>query len=287
MKRGLVLTLCAVAMTAFCVTNASADVDVALNLNYIDPADPSEGGSWSLVAKIDTASTGGISALVVDVDNINADGVVNGSIGHNILGGLLGVLVSGSSTEMTYGQDPGTGITNGVGTDGGPSDQDLDPLLNSVWDDASVIATGTFGALRPLITAAAGNEYDASDVVGPSTMDLVNTRGDSLRSLGLEDPLGSPNAGLYSGDANRDGNVENADLNKVLINFPLAQGSFGWDDGDFNDDGNVSNDDLNQVLIGFPLTDFVPPAIGAVPEPSTLALGLIMFSCGLMARRRS
>ena len=50
MKRGLVFTLCALAVAAAAsVGQAQNDRPTRLNLRYNDPADPTEGGVWYLV----------------------------------------------------------------------------------------------------------------------------------------------------------------------------------------------------------------------------------------------
>jgi hypothetical protein len=110
-------------------------------------------------------------------------------------------------------------------------------------------------------------------------------RGDSLNTLGLESPAG---AGLNLGDADRDGLVTLAnDIFPALANIG-AGGGFGWDSGDFDNDGLVTL--ANDI---FPALAFVgggasiPPAIGAVPEPSAVCLAVLgLAGIGLAKRRR-
>jgi hypothetical protein len=52
--------------------------------------------------------------------------------------------------------------------------------------------------------------------------------------------------GLSMGDANLDGRVDSADLNRVGINWQ-AQAGVGWADGDFTGDGKVNSADLNFI----------------------------------------
>ena len=288
MKQSLIFSVCIAMLAALGINAAQADVDVALNLRYTDPADPNEGGTWTLVAKTDDPNSAGITGLVTRFTDgsIPAAGSVNGSIGHDINGGafVTGTFVDPNGpdfVEFVYGQDPNDGVTNGVGQTGGPSDQGADPLGNSVWDNASIIATGAFTGLRPTTVLAAANET-ISGVIVSSNIGDFNVRGDSLSTLGLES-----GTGLFAGDANRDGAIGPADLGAVGLNWSPTGTTAGWDDGDFNDDGAVGPADLGAVGLGWdPLgNNYTPPAIGAVPEPTTLAL-VMLGALGLGVRRR-
>jgi hypothetical protein len=286
MKRRLVLSLCAVALTAFGMSSAQAVVDVALNLRYTDPADPSEGGTWTLVAKTNTASSQGIVGLVVRfaASTMPAAGTVNGSIGHDINGEALKIgqfdhdsdANTPTQTEFVYGQDPNGSIPGyvvNVGLNGGPSDQNLDPLHNPVWDDASIIATGAIANLttRPSIFSAEANER-IGGVVTAATINLTNVRGDSVSVDGLQ-----------IGDLERDFDVDSTDLGNLLNFFGSAPGTRPWDQGDVEgDDGDVDSTDLGNLLNFFGSTQTVPP-LQAVPEPTALALA--MLGVGLLAGR--
>ena len=298
MKRRFVLSLCAVALTAFGISAVQADVDVALNLRYTDPADPGEGGTWTLVAKTDSP---GIAALVVRFvgGTMPAAGTISNAatIGHDINGGAL---VIGSfnhdadpntpnQTEFVYGQDPNDGLVLGVGAgvnlwNGGQDPLDGQNVGPGTWDGSTIIATGSIANLstRPSIFSVGANEIIGGDPNGPATIGAMTVRGDSLETLGLEDPLGVPNAGLLAGDANRDGIVEGGDFSLLGGSW---QGAGGWDDGDFNDDDFVEGADFS-LLGGNWQSDGVPPAIGAVPEPTTLMLSGTLLLGLLGVRRR-
>jgi hypothetical protein len=90
--------------------------------------------------------------------------------------------------------------------------------------------------------------------------------------------------GLQLGDANRDGRVNGDDLNIVLLGFNTA-GQNTWDLGDFNNSGTSNGDDLNEVLLRFNQVNPAPPAITAVPEPSTVMLAIGSVLLGLARRR--
>ncbi len=299
MKRCLVLSLCAVALAAFGISSAQAVVNVALNLRYTDPADPSLGGTWTLVAKTDTASSTGITGLVVRFagGTMPAAGTVNGSIGHDINGGAL---VVGSfdhdsdpntptQTEFVYGQDPNDGLVANVGLAGTPAPWNggQDPLDGQnvgagTWDGSTIIATGAIANLstRPAFFSAAANE-DISGTITAATINLMTVRGDSRVTLGLEAPGGS---GLLAGDTNRDGIVDVTDLGNLATNW--QQSPRAWLDGNFNitTDNIVDVTDLGDLATNWQQSG-TPPAIAAVPEPSAALLGLLS-STWLLARRR-
>jgi hypothetical protein len=279
MKRSLILSLCVV-VAAIGMSTAQAGVDVAMNLRYDNPADPNEGGTWTLVAVDPNGDSDGLVGLVTRFGEATLNGgsgVINGTIGHDINGGALKTANFGGEREFTYGQDPNgstPGFVHLVGNVGSPSNQGADPLTNASWDNASVIVTGTFAAVRPVFLSASGNVTDGGDVVSTTTIGAMNVRGDSVSVDGLS-----------VGDATRDFQVNNDDFNIVINNF-FTTGK-DWDTGDVDgtSTGDVNNDDFNAVINNF-FTSQTPPAIGAVPEPTSVVLltaGLLFVS---LKRRR-
>ena len=79
---------------------------------------------------------------------------------------------------------------------------------------------------------------------------------------------------LLPGDVNGDGNVDINDLTIVLSEF--GQTGMTWSQGDFNGDGKVDINDLTIVLANFGATYAAAPGVKAVPEPSSLALLLLL-----------
>ena len=171
MKRGLVFTLCALAVAATATVGKAQTIDLSLNLRYTDPADPSEGGSWYLTAKTSGGATNlgiaGVSAYltgsigttvfhgsgvaagngypVVTQDTIKNIG--NPNAGNNPYNGVFG-----GATNVLYGQDTSLagGIVGGVGLGSGPGNVATDPLKNTAFDNYAVLLSGTFtGATRP------------------------------------------------------------------------------------------------------------------------------------------
>jgi hypothetical protein len=305
MKRGLILTLCAVALGAFAQTAMAQlpTVDVSLNLRYTDPANPAEGGKFYVVAQSNaTTGPGGLAGLSLNISNIDSASVVFGSAAENgyaattraqindtlaPAGNSPYKLTSGGFINLVYGQDSNlavvTNIAKGTGT---PGNIATDPLRNTaVWNNSTLLFSGNFGATRPAFgTGNDANVFTSATAVGQATV-LTSVRGDSLASLGLNTPA---TQGLRIGDRNRDGAVNlSTDILPALAN--IGKPAQGWDQGDFNNSGtvNISTDILPALAqIGLPA---LPPAVGAVaavPEPTSVGLALIgMTAFGIFRKR--
>lgn len=303
MKRGLVFSLCALALAAFGSTTYAQTLDVSLNLRYNDPADPTEGGTFTLVGKVNNpGTTKGIAAVNAYLSNINTTGLSYGTGVNSITnGGAVYATAVPGGTNLLYGQDtsanPGTVVLN-IGAGAGQVLAN-DPLKNAAWNGATVLITGTFTNTPAFVTSGAntsdGNLFAASATANtPEPQNAVvdanttfHVRGDSIASLGLNSPAG---AGLLRGDADRSFKVDGDDLNQVLANF--NQTGKTWAQGDFTDglaghvEGKVDGDDLNLVLAAFNQSSSTPPAaISSVPEPATMALAGLA-GLGLLAASR-
>jgi hypothetical protein len=317
MKRGLVFTLCAMAVAASATIAQAQTIDLSLNLRYTDPADPSEGGVWYLTGKTSGGATNlGIASVSAWINNINPT-IFHGSAaaagngypavtqatiknigdadnGNNPFGGVFG-----TATNVLYGQDTTTvaGIQGGVGTGGASAGNvAVDPLRNTAFNNYAVLLSGTFGATRPAFAPLSGNTVTGGSVLASTT--VANTpsiaatiaaanlkvRGDSLASLGLNTPA---NAGLIAGDANRSGQVTSDDFDLLAFNFGKPNANT-WGQGDFNDSGTVTSDDFDVLAFNFGKPAPPAPALAGVPEPSSFAL-IALCSCGLYsaARKRS
>jgi hypothetical protein len=302
MKRGLVLSLCVLALGAFAQTAKAQlpTVDVSLNLRYTDPANPAEGGKFYLVAQSNAAM--GLAGLSVNISNINeasvAFGVAAAENGYAAttraqIGDTLAPAGNspykdtiGGFVNLVYGQDLGlalkTNIAKGAGTDGNIA---TDPLKNTAWNNSTLLFSGTFGATRPVFGTNDANVFTSATAVGQATV-VTSVRGDSLFSLGLNTPA---TAGLRPGDANRDGAVGAADSALLFSNWSPAGTTKGWDTGDFNNSGGVGAADSALLFSNWnPAgTAYVPPTVAAVPEPATVGLaGAALVMVGGMVRRR-
>ena len=131
----------------------NAEVSLSLNLFPNDFSDLSAGGNWDLVAK--TTSTFGISAIFAVLNNVS-----NGAGDITLGSGLNGKLVfgdvpylpvgSGLVTQLLYGQDISSGgAVVGVGLPSFSGAVLVDPLGDPSWNDATSIASGTYGAVLP------------------------------------------------------------------------------------------------------------------------------------------
>ncbi len=124
----------------------NAEVSLSLNLFPDDFSDLSAGGLWELVAK--TTSTHGISAIVAVLNHADPWGIsfgmgINASIAEPIAPGF------GPVTQLLYGQDISISGLVGVGTHSFSGAVPVDPLGDSSWNNATAIASGTYGAILP------------------------------------------------------------------------------------------------------------------------------------------
>jgi hypothetical protein len=315
MKRGLVFTLCSLAVAAMASSAmAQATVNLSLNLRYNDPADPSEGGTWYLLAN--TTDPDGIAAVSAYLSNITAptasnanDAVENGNDtalgGYSVVtsatlaamldteGDAFATAVTGG-INIVYAQDTANGpIVAAVGRGSGtPGNLAADPLKNAAWNNSAILLTGTFTGTRPAFVTAGANSTDANTLngtaLGQAAADANVTtvvRGDSERSLNLE----GVNEGLYSGDANRDGTVNAADLALLLANYDGTGKS--WEQGNFNNTAGGANTVVNAADLALLLANYDkvanPISVAAIPEPHSLVLALGGLAAVFAARRRS
>lgn len=271
MKRSLIF--CAIALVAVTAHTASAVVNVQLNLRYTDPNNEAAGGTWELLAGSDA---GGIAGIVALVDNINNDALAAGSTGFDVFESQQVNTV----VEVVTGSDldtPATDVGLGAGTTGNVADDLFPGNSPAIWANNALLASGTFAGTRPAFLTNSGtldagaNEFSGSNAVA-ATVGVWSVRGDSVAT-----------DGLVPGDFDRNGNVD------LFGDVLTALGNVGvgttWDEGDIDSSGSISLFDdvlpaLNQVGNGT-----TPPAIGAVPEPTTIVL-LSLASAGLLAVRR-
>jgi len=287
MKRSLILSLCTVALVAmaFSPAFATSGTHISLNLRYDDPNNESAGGAWQLVAT--TSNANGIAGLSVNLsgagtaaDFTNSLNAAAGIRVSNDFSGTLNVVLGLDDTELPNGGTIGIGSGNGVLGD--------DVLGNDDWDNAALIASGTFGSARPAFVDHPGSpalptganvslpSSPFADAVTPS----LTVRGDGVVT-----------DGLIPGDANRDWTTDTADL--AILAAPANFEQAGtWDTGDFNSDDFVDTGDLAILAspFNFEMSGPAPAitaAVGSVPEPSTaVALLIGLFSLAATRRKR-
>jgi hypothetical protein len=324
MKRGLVLSLVALAGMASAAM-AQSNVSLSLNLRYNDPATPAEGGRWFLMAKTDSAV--GLAGVSAYISGIDTTGIVLGNPTAAGAGSTLYPVISNTATgsiansgnpyngvfedgavdpvNIVWGFDlsaTGSLLAN-VGRTGGPGEVAGDPLrkisgatgvVGGNWNNAALLASGTFGATRPEFVDDVGpnNNDTAANVLQNTTLGtpavaatvFKTVRGDSLNTLNLEAPGGAE--GIRFGDLNRDFSVSiTTDILPALASIG-SPGTKTWDQGDFNGNGSVAiTTDILPALanVGQP---GLPPSVASIPEPASIGLGLAgLLGLGLVRRR--
>lgn len=250
-----------------------ADVALSLNLRYADPADPSEGGSWTIVGK--TTSDFGIAAVNMYLSNVSPAVTGPGAIVYGRVGGQgydadstapgsqsvtaadLGAELNAGHAyvfapankpvNILYWQDITTpaAVVKDVGRANFAHRQVKDVLRPSdaadgtaAFDDATALISGSFSANRPAF--ASGGAAQVTDSTTLATGGPVyGAPIDANTSLIIRgDSLASVGlegggAGLVRGDLNRDFKVDNLDLAMLLSNF--NQTGRSWDQGDVTD----------------------------------------------------
>jgi hypothetical protein len=283
MKRGLVLSLGA-ALVAAMAGPAFAVVDVQLNLRYTNPANPTGGGTWDLLVKSSGAQgLAGIQAKiggalgVTGIDTPLSAITANASV-FTPATSVFKFQTVGGKTEIVAGDDlAGPLVLNvgkGAGTPGNVPNDDLFTSNSVFWDNSALIASGSWTGARPTLVAAdiLVNEFNGSGAAVAATLGTVSVRGDSV---GVD--------GLKPGDANRDGVVNQFDVSTLAGNF----GGSGktWDTADFNSDGIVNQFDVSALAGNFNQVS-PPPAISAVPEPTSAILaGVALLGLRFRGRR--
>ena len=184
MTRTQLALACAAAMFLAHAAQAQNEVNISLNVFPTSFANPDAGGDWTLVAKTDNVvGIGAINAILRDVNNGR---IVDGDPQDDItVSGDIGAIdpigvqppyldLGGGVTDLIYGQDISdpSSVVLGVGT---PSQSDgPDPLGDPAWDDATIIAFGTYPSVIPGFTTAGGSVTDAN---------VLNSTSDAMAAM--------------------------------------------------------------------------------------------------------
>ncbi len=288
MKRSLVLSICAAALVACFSHSAQATVDVQLNLQYTNPGNEALGGTWELLAQSDTGTANGLAGLKVTFSGIDGTVVPNTGTGtptsvfDNVTSVFRFNTLTGGNVEIVAGDDLAGALITGVGTGGAsPGNVPQDDLFTNVtsdpWDDSALLATGTFGAVRPAFVETLANEFGAGGSVVAASIGDTSVRGDGVAS-----------GELISGDLDRSGDVDLfGDVLGALANVSTG---ITWGEGDFNASGDVDLfGDVLGALANVGLSVSAPPVSGvnAVPEPSSIGLLTLAIAALAGVRRKS
>jgi hypothetical protein len=179
---------------------------------------------------------------------------------------------------------PGGTVLAQINTPGDPADSGANGgMIIGLWDaGAAVIATDpnpdiTYNLGGPRLVFLSGSrEQDTGDSDTAGMMDLTATG----KQLFLNAVNYMINLGGQPGDADGDGDVDMNDFNAIRDNFQQAAASRA--EGDLTGDGTVDFKDFRQWKANHP---FTPAPAGAVPEPGTIALGLMAAAAALAGAR--
>jgi hypothetical protein len=265
-------------------------IDISLNLQYTMPSEPAMGGNWMLVAK--TNSINGIGSISAILSNVDAAGIAYQSgIGAMLKDGSPFVADNGSLVELLYAQDvsnPASVVTDvGRGT-GTPGNLVMDPFGDPYWNNAAVIATGTFGDTRPEFTANLDTPPDVTkgNVLATKTAPFFMTAAATVTTI-VRDGLYVP----LVGDYNLNGTVDAADyvIWRDTLGSPVTPSSGADGDGD----GMIGSGDYDVWRAHFGATAGSGAAAvisslsgNSVPEPAAWLLCCFAAAAIAALRRR-
>jgi hypothetical protein len=243
--------------------NLSLDVFPTLNAN------PGGGGSWALYATTDSAS--GIAGIDSFIKDIGTAGISYGPGINAALNGGNPYVTAGSPVELLYFQDVSMpGIVVGVGS--ASFSPGLDPLGDPTWNDATKIATGTYGATVPVFAPKGALSTSAnvfSTNAPPFNHSLAATTTPTVRVA-------------LSGDYNLNGVVDAADY--TVWRDKLGSGTSLRNDNT----AGVGSDDYIRWKANFgTVAGSGSTAASAAPEPATISLLMLGVAVGFLRRRNA
>lgn len=307
------LAICVAVLASMLAGRLAADqIDYSLNLLYADPADDQSGGTWELVARADEE---GLVIATVRLTGLESPEFQT-PLGE-VMGTTVGfeenqVLDLGTHMQMVMSQIPqdinltqplfydvgvlgggtmpGDGGTPSFAFDAGTTRSIpwgiSDSLGDASWDGAVLLASGMFAAgttpeffdngtdrSRGAVFGTLGDPTTPGSIVEATVSTTV--RNNLMAMMGID------------GDYNNSGQVEQADLDLVLLNWGTdgTTPPMGW----VNDlpMGQIDQEELDGVLLNWG-NMAAGALVGAqgVPEPSTLGLLLtVAITLGVMRRR--
>lgn len=296
-------------IVAGAVQIAADEVSLSLNLLYADPMDNESDGDWQLVAKADEQ---GLMAANVQLTNLFGTPQLHtplAEVGGTPVGFEVNEVIDfGTRQELVMAQVfQAAGVQQplfydvgvmGGGTspgDTGPGftlDPDTarsipwgmaDPLEDEAWDGAVLLASGAFaggmtpafsdeGTTRGIVFTSVGDETTPPTIAEATVMTMVRSNLVDLPSL--------------EGDYSDNGQVEQADLDLVLLNWGDAFDTLPAEWVNQRPTmGIVDQAELDAVLLNWGSMASAGLAAHSVPEPSTLLLVTLVVAAGWAFRR--
>lgn len=125
------------------------------------------------------------------------------------------------------------------------------------------------------------------DVDGSGTVDAADISGWLASSSVEANPFNVDGLTFVVGDVNFNGVVDSSDLGLLLNSFGDSTG-LGYGSGDLNGDEMIDSSDLGLILNNFGFSSIALPtsASAAVPEPSHLGWGFLIFAAFAARHRR-
>lgn len=297
MKRGFVLSLCALAAMASGAHFASAQnaVTVSLDIFFNNGNDNTTGGTWQLLAKVTAGGAQGISGLDTALTGTDGVGVFKAptpafKTTYDAKSWTQDQDGNAATLDMLFGQVPvaapgpqdllyGAGLTT-VNPDELGASVDLSGT-NMV--SAVTLATGKFAnGSTPAFASATASAANVFTVAGNATTPpAVNT----ILAATVTQQVRS-NIATRAGDATLDKAVGSADVTRVIANFGVGNGTRLWQEGDVTGDLNVGSADITRVIANFGQPP-VAAAAGSVPEPASAVIALLAMGCLAGLRKRS
>ena len=250
------------------VVLASLEGDIGFWKNSSGTATVSGNGTaWMIENEFDVGRYGAATLEISDGGLVAVDGILR--IDRDVIDGSADA-VADSFINMSDG-----GML-AVLTEAPAEGETLDPTTLIEGDYTHVQWWNeTISDWASLTTATPGTDY---------TIEYV-TEGDlagyALLTVGESTPE------HIAGDANDDGKVDGSDVTILAGNwqYGVTGGGATWDMGDFNSDGKVDGSDVTILAGNWQYG--VDATAASVPEPSTLAILIILLLTGASRRKRS
>lgn len=302
----------------------ATQIDLSLSIFYTDPTDDQSGGNWLVSAKSDSEGISGVSFSLQGISGgpfqwlLPSGEFSNGDdAGFTVQqsfqspdgfrqflasqssnptdGGLSGAFyqfgVQDNGSPMFPGADPaanqvGPNLPTLTTTTNVPWSVGDDPLGNSLWDSAGLIAAGQFGASQtPSFFESSTIQSSGSVFTTEGTAGVVGDR--SLSSETTISMVVRTNLTNLTGDYNADGAVDAADYTvwRATLGASVTAGTGA--DGSGN--GIVDEADFAVWRSNYGASGAGASASSAtIPEPSSIALllGCMLLSVGRQIRHR-